>query len=78
MPHNQKDLKEQVQREFKANKADTDPFNVQRALAEGKRRFEELQDFTGNNKKYDGDSWLNTKDEEDPRGRVGTGWPWDR
>jgi hypothetical protein len=76
MPHNQKDLKDQVQREFRANKNDLNPLNIQRALAEGKRRYEELQDFTGNNKKYDGDSWLSTKDAEDPRGRVGQGWPW--
>lgn len=78
MPHNQDELKEQVQREFKANKMVTDPFNVQRALADGKRRFKELQEFTGSNNKYEGDSWLNTKDDEDPRGRVGTGWPWER
>jgi hypothetical protein len=78
MPRNQEDLKEQVQREFKGNKTVTDPFNVQRALAEGKRRFQELQELTGSSNKYEGDSWLNTKDEEDPRGRVGTGWPWDR
>ena len=78
MPHNHNDLRDQVQREFKANKTVIDPFNVQRALAEGKRRFEELQGLTGNSKANDGDSWLNTNDEEDPRGRIGSGWPWDR
>lgn len=78
MPYNQNDLKEQVQREFKSSKTITDPFNVQRALTEGKRRFTELQEFTGSKNKYDGDSWLNTQDAEDPRGRVGTGWPWER
>mmetsp|Transcript_131698 Transcript_131698/g.380921 ORF Transcript_131698/g.380921 Transcript_131698/m.380921 type:complete len:170 (+) Transcript_131698:193-702(+) len=78
MPHNQDDLREQVQKEFKSSKTVTDPFNVQRGIAEGKRRLAELQEFTGSNNKYDGDSWLNTPDEEDKRGRVGTGWPWDR
>lgn len=78
MPHNQEDLKVQVQQEFKANRTITDPFNVQRALTEGKRRFKELQEITGSNNKYDGESWLNTPDTEDPRGRVGTGWPWER
>tara|TARA_B110000090_G_C13021772_1_gene308322 strand:+ start:100 stop:276 length:177 start_codon:yes stop_codon:yes gene_type:complete len=24
----------------------------------------------------DNDSWLNQKDAEDERGRVGSGWPW--
>ena len=27
---------------------------------------------------YDDDSWINTKDEEDKRGRVGTQWPWEK
>lgn len=78
MPHNQEDLRQQVQNEFRAHKTLDDPFNIQRALAEGKRRYEELQEFTGSKNKFDGDSWINTKDEEDPRGRVGVGWPWDR
>lgn len=78
MPYNQEELKDQVQREFKANVTVSDPFNTQRAITEGKRRFQELQEFTGSTNKYDGDSWLNTPDEDDRRGRVGTGWPWDR
>lgn len=28
--------------------------------------------------RHPGPSWIDTKDEEDPRGRVGEGWPWDR
>ena len=78
MPHNQMDLREQVKREFKAHRTMDDPFNVQRALTEGKRRLGELQELTGSNNKYEGDSWLNTQDDEDLRGRVGTGWPWER
>lgn len=27
---------------------------------------------------YDPDSWINIKDDEDPRGRVGVQWPWER
>ena len=77
-----KEFKHQVQHEFKAYKSSTDPYMIQKALSEGKRRFKELQQWTGssNNKNdtYDGESWLNTPDEEDPRGRVGTGWPWER
>jgi hypothetical protein len=76
MPHNQEDLRLQVRQEFRAHKDLNDPYNLQRALAEGKRKYKELQEFTGSNKKYDGDSWVNIEDAEDPRGRVGTGWPW--
>jgi hypothetical protein len=76
MPHNQEDLRLQVQNEFRANKDDSDPFNTQRSLAEGKRKYQELQEMTGHKKQEGGDSWLNTDDPEDTRGRVGTGWPW--
>lgn len=76
MPHNQEDLRLQVQNEFRAHKNDADPFNTQRALAEGKRRYQELQEMTGHKTQENGDSWLNTDDPEDPRGRIGTGWPW--
>ena len=27
---------------------------------------------------YDADSWINIQDEEDPRGRVGMNWPWEK
>ena len=77
LPHNQEDLRAQVQREFGVNKKDANPFNVKRALAEGQRKYAELQDFTGA-KDASEDSWINTKDEQDPRGRVGAGWPWSR
>lgn len=78
MPHNRDDLQEQVRHEFRRNKADTDTFNIQRALSEGKRRFAELQEFIGDNSKYEGNSWMNIQDAEDPRGRVGQGWPWQK
>lgn len=77
MPHNQDDLKIQVQREFRAHKNDTDPFNIQRALADGQRQYTELLELTGQSNGPEVDSWLNTNDPEDPRGRVGQGWPWD-
>jgi Complex 1 protein (LYR family) len=78
MPHNQDELRNQVRKEFKSHQHDHDPFNIQRAVAEGKRRLQELQDFTGQSNIYEGESWINTPDAEDPRGRVGQGWPWQK
>lgn len=79
MPHNKMDLIQQVQKEFRANRNDTDPFNIQRSLAEGKRRYAELQEMIGmDNVHNEGNSWLNIQDEDDPRGRVGNGWPWQK
>jgi hypothetical protein len=76
MPHNQDDLRDQVRKEFQGNKDDTDSFTIKQNIAAGQRRFEELQEFTGQSNKYTGESWINIKDPDDPRGRVGTGWPW--
>jgi hypothetical protein len=82
MPQNAHgDLKLQVQRDFRAYQTETDTFSIQRALADGQRRYQELQELTGYKKdshSSDADSWINTKDSEDPRGRVGAGWPWNR
>ena len=75
---NQDDLRHQVRQEFRSQKTLEDPYSVQRAIAEGKRRFQELQEFTGANNKYDGDSWMKIDDPDDPRGRVGTVWPWQK
>jgi len=76
MPHNQDDLRAQVRKEFQIHKHDTDPFTVKQNISEGQRRFEELKEFTGQSNKFSGDSWINIQDPDDPRGRVGTGWPW--
>lgn len=76
MPHNQQDLRKQVRREFRLNMHDNDPFAIKRNITEGQRQFQELQEFTGRSNKYKGESWINIQDPEDPRGRVGTGWPW--
>lgn len=76
MPHNKEELREQVRKEFKLNKNDTNSFAIKQNIADGQRRFEELQEFTGQSNKYSGESWINIQDPDDPRGRVGTGWPW--
>lgn len=89
------DLKVQVKNEFKSHKDETNPFNVQRDLVEGRRRLQEVQAMTGYSPSgggsgsdavtgngatndHDEDSWMNTNDPIDPRGRVGEGWPWNR
>jgi hypothetical protein len=59
---------------------------------QGERRLKELQSIVGYvpqkstqqsnpskaDESYESDSWINIKDEEDPRGRVGVQWPWER
>jgi hypothetical protein len=58
----------------------------------GERRLKELQSMVGfvpkkqatqqsdsaaADENYDADSWMNIKDEDDKRGRVGVQWPWE-
>lgn len=78
MPHNQRDLLHEVRKEFQSCKSDTDSIIIKNAILNGKRRFEELKEFTGQNNKYEGTSWMNIQDTDDPRGRVGTNWPWEK
>ena len=35
-------------------------------------------DDDDDNDKNSSDSWMNTKDSEDPRGRIGLQWPWEQ
>jgi hypothetical protein len=47
----------------------------------GARRLQQVRSMVGYKNpqtESDEDSWLNIKDEEDPRGRVGVQWPWSR
>ena len=79
------ELLNEIRREFRAQKHETDPFQRQRAIADGQRRAEELRGLTGEPddrtataalQQEDADSWINIVDPEDQRGRVGSGWPW--
>ena len=48
-------------------------------LFQGEKKIKQLQSMVKmGGKEADADSWLNIKDEEDPRGRIGVQWPWDR
>ena len=59
--------------------------NFPLSFQKGQRRLKEFKSMVGyidtsNNSNstedQDADSWLNIDDKEDPRGRVGTNWPW--
>mmetsp|Transcript_37998 Transcript_37998/g.81977 ORF Transcript_37998/g.81977 Transcript_37998/m.81977 type:complete len:233 (-) Transcript_37998:59-757(-) len=83
---------EEVRVSFKLGmKKDVDALSKNMAYAEGERRLREIQAMVGystskqsnqsnlmSEGSYDADSWINIKDEEDPRGRVGVQWPWEQ
>ena len=75
--------KKEVQTSFGRYKSETDALTIQMALKEGERQLEQVKSMVGyvgadDVAKKDEDSWLNTDDEEDPRGRVGVMWPWEQ
>ena len=47
---------------------------------QGEKKLDQLKSMVGyidpKDTSSDEDSWLNIKDDEDPRGRVGIEWPW--
>lgn len=73
-------------------KKSTDDLSKSMAFNDGERRLRQLEATVGYSRKsitsdddeeastkesYEADSWINIKDEEDKRGRVGVAWPWE-
>jgi hypothetical protein len=81
-----------IQMRFHRDSMETDPLSIQMAVQEGQRTLAQFHSMVGyspppssatilNGRKQQGeveDSWLNIQDVEDPRGRVGKDWPWQR
>lgn len=71
--------REEVRKEFGALKFITDQLAISMAIKEGARKLKELRSIVGYQKEEEhADSWLNIQDDEDPRGRVGVSWPWEK
>eukprot|EP00979_Chaetoceros_neogracilis_P000052 scaffold17_cov259-Chaetoceros_neogracile.AAC.4 len=72
----------EVRQMFRTMQNETDKLSISMALKDGERKLKDLRSMVGyvdpNKTLNDADSWMNIKDEEDPRGRVGVAWPWDK
>ena len=71
----------EIRQQFDSLKYETDKITISMAVKEGERKLKELKSLVGYsdyNAQHDDDSWLNIKDKEDPRGRVGENWPWNK
>lgn len=66
--------------DFRRHSYETDPVTIKMSVREGERRLAQVQSLVGHTTAHqnDEDSWLNTNDPEDPRGRVGVEWPWEK
>mmetsp|Transcript_1608 Transcript_1608/g.2362 ORF Transcript_1608/g.2362 Transcript_1608/m.2362 type:complete len:133 (-) Transcript_1608:531-929(-) len=75
----QESARNEVQKRFRQLVSETDALTIKMALQEGHRRLAQVQSMVGYTPQAtDDDSWINTKDEADPRGRVGVSWPWQK
>lgn len=83
-----KSMENEVRISYKRLIGEQDSLAISMAVKEGERRLKEFKSMVGyvdvnksqkskNGSSDDADSWLNIDDKDDPRGRVGTNWPWD-
>mmetsp|Transcript_29866 Transcript_29866/g.45804 ORF Transcript_29866/g.45804 Transcript_29866/m.45804 type:complete len:139 (-) Transcript_29866:156-572(-) len=69
----------EVRDTFRKLSYETDELSVEMAIKDGERRLKQVQSMVGHRAATkDADSWLNIDDQEDPRGRVGVEWPWQK
>jgi hypothetical protein len=75
-------MRNEVRTGFKSLMNEEDKLAITMAMKDGERRLKEFKSMVGyidekdKNIDSDPDSWLNIDDKDDPRGRVGTNWPW--
>ena len=72
-----KSVRGQIELEFRKNILIADKSTVATLFKEATRSLDSIRDLSrpGSNVSS---SWMSTSDDEDKRGRVGTGWPWGR
>lgn len=83
-------IQQEIRTSYKSVMNETDKLAISMAVTEGERRLKEFKSMVGyrdssssssrtsngNENDEEEDSWLKIQDEDDPRGRVGTNWPW--
>ena len=47
-------------------------------MIDARRNLNRVKDLAINNTSNDSNSWINSSDEDDQKGRVGSGWPWSK
>ncbi|CAN0401829.1 unnamed protein product, partial [Laminaria digitata] len=72
-----KDVADDARRQFRSSRDEADPLKLQMLMADATNYLEAMQGSTREGSSGGG-SWLDIKDPEDERGRVGEGFPWQR
>ena len=69
--------------EFKNNLNISDPMALKSLILVGNRSLKQIQSMSTTSNKnnsisHDNESWMNIKDDDDVRGRIGQQWPWQK
>lgn len=72
------DLKCQLETDFKRNKHLKDNVIINSLIIDARRNLNRVKDLSHNANNSDANSWINSSDEDDHKGRVGSGWPWSK
>ncbi|CAM9274548.1 unnamed protein product, partial [Choristocarpus tenellus] len=79
------EISTEVRRQFRLWREETDSLKISLLVADAIKYMESMQGGSGRDFQRDSaasegskGSWLDIDDPEDPRGRVGTGFPWQR
>ena len=76
-------IKEEVRNGFKVNMSLTEKISINACIKEADTNLRMIRELADGDNARDGNgdwdgSWLDNSDDEDQRGRVGSGWPWER
>eukprot|EP01039_Chlorochromonas_danica_P005743 gene5743-6327_t len=73
------EIRSQIRADFQRHKTVTDVIVIKSLIQEGNQSLKTLQGMISSVRKGStatAGSWLDHSDEEDRRGRIGEGWPW--
>ena len=74
-------IKEEVKKGFRVNMSLTEKISINACIKEAETNLRMIRELADGDNARDGNgdgSWLDNSDDEDQRGRVGSGWPWER
>jgi len=70
-------LIEEIRQGFKTNRHLADKGTISASIKDAQKNLEAIKSLSNRNA-YDSDSWINNSDDDnDQKGRIGFGWPWE-
>ena len=80
-PEQRAEIGQQIKTSYRAAQHETDTMHIRMLMADARQHISTLQGAVTRHSAVGSDTagtWLDIKDPQDVRGRVGTGFPWER